>query len=304
MLIGACWPYLDQRLAPQETWETLDQLAAGCVRICSNAAREDVAGLHERHTGLRWVLRTRDPKLDWAGQPFPPGAEVRPGLLYYRAWPSEPTLHETLVQLLNWGCTVDVELWNEPDLEWDEATSQAPDSWARIAGDCRQYLEWQLGEIRRAFPGERRLRLAGPALSEGWPERHQVWLDTLDSLYRQCDALAIHAYTNGLAYNDPDWGGRPLVYRDRFPDKPLLLTEVNDNGHAGTQDPFSRGSEVGNYLAWLQQSCPEVELACLFALPGQGGTPAWWSWTGEMLAGLQHSFQPEILGSRPSKRRP
>jgi hypothetical protein len=289
MLIGACWPYLDQRLAPQETWDVLGQLGAGSVRICSNAAREDLAGLRDRYPGLRWVVRTRDPKIDEAGRPFPPGP-FRPGLLYYRAWPSEPTLHETLAQLFGWGCSVDVELWNEPDLEWDEATSGDPGSWERAAADCRQFLEWQLAEIRNAFPGESgegRLRLAGPALSEGWPERHQVWLDTLEPLYWQCDALAVHAYTNGYPYEDPNWGGRPLVYRDRFPGKPLLLTEVNDNGHAGTDDPFARGSEVGNYLVWLQQACLEVELACLFALPGQGGTPAWWSWTGDMLAGLR-----------------
>ena len=105
-------------------------------------------------------------------------------------------------------------------------------------------------------------------------------------MYEQCDALAVHAYTNGLAFDDPDWGGRPLVYRDRFPGKPLLLTEVNDNGHAGTVDPVRRGSEVGAYLAWLEAR-GVVELACLFALPGQDGAPPWWPWTGEMLAGLQ-----------------
>ena len=290
MLLGGCWPFLDQRLAPAEAWHLFNDLGAQCIRICSNAAREDVAALLQHYPGLRWVVRTRDPKINEQGQPFGPGP-IRPGLLWYRAWASEPTLHDTLAQLLGSGCAVDVELWNEPDIEWDEAASWGPaEAWQRAASDCRQFLEWQLGEIRRVFPDQPRLRLVGPALSEGWPERHQVWLDILDPFYRQCDAIAVHAYTNGRPFDDPDWGGRPLIYRQRFPEKPLLLTEVNDNGYAGTADPARRGAEVGQYLAWLGPR-QAVELACLFALPGQReGAQDWWPWSPEMVAALEGQF--------------
>src|SRR5919201_5523191 len=108
MLIGACWPYLDQRPAPAETWALAAALEPAVVRICSNAAREDLTGLHLRWPGLRFMVRAKLPKVAADGHWFSVG-EPRPDLLDYREWPSEPTLRETLAQLAAWGHAVDVE---------------------------------------------------------------------------------------------------------------------------------------------------------------------------------------------------
>jgi hypothetical protein len=179
-----------------------------------------------------------------------------------------------------------------PDIEWDEQAGWGPgEAWKRAASDGRQFLEWQLNEIHNAFPNQGGLRLVGPALSEGWPERHDVWLNIVELLYWQFDTLAVHSYTNGQSFDDPNWGGRPLVYRNRFPSNSLLLTKVNDNGHAGIGDPGQRGAEIGQYLAWLGGQVA-VELACLFALPGQTvGVQGWWGWSPDVVGSLQAQLQ-------------
>jgi hypothetical protein len=290
MLLGACWPYLDQQPAPPETWARAEELQPEVVRICSNAAREDLEALRGRWPGLRWVVRAKLPKVDRFGGRFATG-DRRPDLLDYCEWPSEPSLRECLERLLGWGCAVDLELLNEPDLEWDEAASWGPlERWQRAAQDAGGYLERQLGQLRAAF-GQAGPRLVGPALSEGWEARHGAWLEGLAGIYQACDALAVHAYSNGRPFADRAWGGRPLDYAARWPGKPLLLTEVNDNGSGD-------GLEVGEYLRWLARACPAVELACLFALPGQADCPAWWSMTsGTVLACKLALSTPAIAGA-------
>lgn len=284
MLLGACWPYLDQRRAPAETWAVAEALGLASVRVSSNASVEDVAELRRRWPGLRWVVRAKLPKVDGRGERYGVGDE-RPDLLDYREWPSEPSPRECLERLLGWGCAVDLELANEPDIEWDEEASWGPtERWEVCSRDFRRWGERQLEALGAAFAGE--LRLLAPALSEGWPERHAVWLAELGGLFVKCDALAVHAYTNGLDFGDLDWGGRPVAYARLFPEKPILVTEVNDNGRGGV-DGALRGGEVGAYLAWLAKSCPVVELVCLFALPGQPGAPSWWGWDLAMVEGLR-----------------
>ena len=104
------------------------------------------------------------------------------------------------------------------------------------------------------------------------------------------EALAVHAYVNGCPYGHPDWGGRPLAYVERWPGKPLLLTETNDNG-------LGCEGGLGAYLRWLEAACPAVELACLFALPGQPNTPAWWSLSPETVDDVALAFLTPIAGA-------
>jgi hypothetical protein len=303
MLVGACWPYRDQQPAPEAAWALAEQLGLQAVRIMSNAAPEDYARLHAAYPALRWVVRCKLPKLAPDGRPYVAG-DQRPALLDYREWPSEPSLRETIARLNGWGITPDVELLNEPDIEWDEALSWGPAAaWERAARDCRNYLLEQVAALRGAGCP---IRLIAPALSQGWPERHDAWLELLQPLFEACDGVAVHAYTDGRPFDDPGWGGRPLAYRQRFPGQPLLLTETNDNGHPGAA--AARGVELGAYLRWLAET-GAVELACLFALPGGDG-PGWWGLTPDVVAGtlaglagtaaLPETVAAQVPGAIPS----
>jgi hypothetical protein len=199
VLIGACWPYLDQVAAPEETWTLARRLRPRALRICSNVAADELRTIVGRLPLERIVLRCKFPKLDSAGRRYRTG-EARPDLLDYREWPSEPSLRDTLTLLAAEPIAVDLELLNEPDLEWDEPGSDQPERWPAGAADCAAYLDRQLAQLA-AFRAEAGLcfRLVAPALSEGWPERHDTWVAALEPIMAACDALAIHAYVNGCA---------------------------------------------------------------------------------------------------------
>lgn len=288
MLIGACWPYLDQMPAPAETWELARRLRPRAVRVCSNAAGEELLAIARTLRPERIVLRCKPPKVGTDGRRYRTGDE-RPDLLDYREWPSEPSLRESLRLLDAEGVGLDVELPNEPDLEWDEAGADQAWQWAAAAADCAAYLSRQLVQLRRLRTEEGpAFRLVGPALSEGWPERHEAWLAAFGLLLDGCEALAVHAYVNGRPFDDPDWGGRPLAYAERWPGRPLLVTETNGNG---------QGDDMGAYLRWLAGAVPSVEYACLFALPGQPGTPDWWSLTADAVDAVALAFTAPVAGA-------
>lgn len=278
MRIGVCWPWLDQRPAPAETWRVLAALQPRVVRIASNIG-DDLERILELDQLERVVVRAKLPRVPPGGWSGYRTGDQRPDLWAYREWPGEPTLLDTARRILAAGRPVDLELGNEPDLEWDEPIAAQPALWRAQAEDFVAWLARQLEQLRGEFAAERaagRLRLVLPALSEGWEARHAVWLEQLEPLAALCDAVAVHAYTNGRPFEDPAWGGRPLQYAQRFPGRPLLLTETNDNGVADRRDSVGRGRVLGAYLRWLMAACPAVEAACIFQLPGGPSGEPWW----------------------------
>lgn len=282
LLIGATWPWLDQHPAQPELWQRLEQLQPDVVRIASNAAPEDIEQLHTRYPSIRVVVRCKFPKVGPDGNHYQTGDD-RPGLVRYTEWPTEPTPFSICSRLLDLGHSVDLELLNEPDIEWDEAASTDPNRWQAAAQDCLAYLEREVDWIRDVLPS---VRLVAPAFSEGWPERHGEWLEVFDGFIRQLRAAAVHAYTNADPFEDANWGGRPLAYRERFgPSVALLVTEVNDNGKMFEADPRERAQHLVEYVAWLRDQTA-VESVCLFELPATPGGAGWWPITPEIAAAV------------------
>lgn len=304
MLLGVCWPWLDQRPAPAETWRVLAALRPRVIRIASNVG-EDLERILALPQLERVVVRAKLPQVPPGGWARYRTGDRRPDLWEYREWPGEPTALETARRVLAAGRHLDLELGNEPDLEWDEPNAAQPGLWSVQAADFAWWLERQLEHLRSAFAAERaagRLRLVLPALSEGWEERHAVWLERLGPLAGWCDAVAVHAYTNGRPFDDPAWGGRPLEYAGRFAGQPLLLTETNDNGVGDRRDPAGRGRALGAYLRWLVERCPAVELACVFQLPGGPSGAPWWDIDADFSAALVDTLGPS--GAMPPTQTP
>ncbi len=167
------------------------------------------------------------------------------------------------------------EVHNEPNLiqeglDWNWKGGQAFGAW----------LTQVLALLRQRFP---EIKLGFPGLS---PQPNVPgFLDDASSAITECDWIGCHCY-----WQSPDGGTYPMrgnnagmywrQFRDRYPDKLIMITEFSNN-HAGV-DPREKGRQYARYFQLLRKE-KNVGAAFAFAVswPGQDNAREGWIREGQ-----------------------
>lgn len=274
---GLHWPYDTPGGAPEETWRLLELAQPELIVIPSHAPESDYQGILDRCPDLLWVIRAKTGPGHLGAWPEE--------LLDYREWETERSLSESIQWCLDRGIVPWVTLGCEPDIELAREPVDEP---AHTSQAIHFYVPWalqQLQAIRDRFGGVP--AVAAAALSQGSETRFAQWAAALAPVWEQMDWLAEHCYTNGQALDNLNWGGRwRWLQRYGPPGKPIILTEVNDNGIVWeVLGPAARAAHLGQYASALLtagERFPELLGAAGFTLPGgaqDASKPPWWFWT-------------------------
>ncbi len=171
----------------------------------------------------------------------------RENVLRMREWESEISVRDCIRQLIGMGASFTLEGPNEPDLEcfpdiFNEETglwmAEDPNIYTPTAEEFAYWWWEQVDIIRDSFPD---IDIGSPMVAAGNLDRSNLWLDMLQGSYERANTLLSHDY----AWNDgdgegglfnPAWGSMHVSLRDRYPGKPIRVTEANCDARLARED--------------------------------------------------------------------
>ncbi len=170
------------------------------------------------------------------------------------------------------------EIHNEPNLESEGM------GWNWTSGaEFAVWLAQVIAILHQRLPGS---LLGFPGLS---PQANvPAFLDGAALAVNRCDWVGVHCY-----WQSSDGGPFPMtgvnagmywrIFRDRFPDKLLLITEFSNN--SANVDPAEKGRQYARYYQLLRHQ-PNLGAAFAFALswPGQDVNREGWEIDGKVTA--------------------
>ena len=166
---------------------------------------------------------------------------------------------------------VKFEIHNEPN------HVDGIEGWGASDADARSFLPWYMSvlqSLKRACPWA---KFGFPGLALNYPHRDLEWLSACQEAVRASDWLACHCYWQYGNMLSDDWGLRFKLYHQRFPDKPIEITEF------GNSTPNLAPEEMASqYIRYYQELNRYPYLGSASAFIASSPDPAWapFAWMG------------------------
>lgn len=294
--LGTQFPYdagpagqLDQvGHAPESTWQALRALQPEVLVIPSHTDHSNLDRLAREFPDCAWFIRVKTGVRNRGVYPDE--------ILDWREWVGTPSLGDTVEKGRSLGRRLAVMYGNEPDIE---LTREPVDDDSNRADAIAFYNGWfltEVGKFRRRFPD---VALAPAPLSQGNPARWESWLEPWLRWVSVSDFAPEHCYTNGMAHNEPDWGGRWRVLDRRLADirsatgrlLPIDITEANDNGAFGDDWGWRRR----DLIDWACSVARTTRVRSIATFTVEGSVrdpehPSWWHLPPDLLSDLRGQF--------------
>lgn len=269
LLTGANLPY-DLDATDPRRWDILAALRCEQLVIPSHYPAADLHEVIATCPDLKLVhVRVKGNDKWWPG--------IGNAILDRVEYDGTPSPRSTVNLLLEHSSADVVLVWfNEPDLEltpdWQaDNPAERTKAWSQYFETV--YAGWAQAED--AYGRYPRFGQALAPLSQGAPDRFNWWLAKyLDSpFWRLASCIVEHCYfPSGSTFDDPDWGGRYLRFRDDG--RPVDIAETNDNG------TVAAGRDI-NFAAYAESvvRAGVARSLSLFRIPGDQldrAHPSWW----------------------------
>ena len=263
MYVGVNLPY-DWFEITEEQEKIIGLIDPEVVVVMSNTPSYILSWLLTNcHNIHRWVVRAKTGPQKLGDYPV--------GILTYDEWKPyggyEQTLKDTIEFLTANGIEPWVVLGNEPDIEM----SDDPENSNEFYKYAKRYASWFIREresIKSQYP---EILVGTAALSQGNHERFGAWHIGMSEALLAADFITEHCYIGKPA---EEWQLRFIEVFLGYKDKPLLVTEFNDNGTGRDNLMYA---DVAN---WIESQDLPVESLAFFTIEGGSNTkqnrPEWW----------------------------
>ncbi|MFN2291470.1 MAG: N-acetylmuramoyl-L-alanine amidase [Anaerolineae bacterium] len=156
------------------------------------------------------------------------------------------------------------EIHNEPN------HASRAEGWGPSDDDAHAFRSWYLrvlGALKKACPWA---KFGFPGLAINHPHRDLAWLAICQDAVQSSDWLGCHCYWQYDNMFSEDWGARFRAYHQRFPNKPIEITEFADS----TPDR-SRDEIAFQYIRYYQELNKYTYLGSASAFIASSPDPAW-----------------------------
>ncbi|MGC9335864.1 MAG: N-acetylmuramoyl-L-alanine amidase, partial [Anaerolineae bacterium] len=141
--------------------------------------------------------------------------------------------------------TVKFEIHNEPN------HASGAEGWGASDDEAHAFRSWYmrvLGDLKKACPWA---KFGFPGLALNHPHRDLAWLAICQDAVQASDWLGCHCYWQYDNMFSENWGTRFKLYHQRFPDKPIEITEFGDSTPNRSRDEIA--FQYIRYYAELNQ---------------------------------------------------
>ena len=159
------------------------------------------------------------------------------------------------------------EIHNEPNHQ------SGLEGWGATAQDARNFLNWYtqvLAGLRQQCPWA---KLGFPGLAvPAFLHNDLEWLDICKPAIKASDWLGCHCYWQFGNMLKKEWGLRFQLYHERFPNKPIEITEF---GNSTPPEQLSREEMARQYVRYYQELNQYAYLGSASAFIASSPDPAW-----------------------------
>lgn len=150
--------------------------------------------------------------------------------------------------------------------DWFEIHNEAnkPEEWPGSDGEFVAWILDVLAKLRAACPWAKFV-FPGQAVDDSY----LGWWDAVADAVSQFDALGVHCYWQQDNWNDGYFGGCYREAHRRWPDMPIIITEVGDSTNWRTP-----AQKIDGYIAWYRELA-KYDYVLGSALYILGGTDEW-----------------------------
>jgi len=166
---------------------------------------------------------------------------------------------------------VKYEIHNEPN------HAEGIEGWGASDADARSFLPWYMSVLRSLKKSCPWAKFGFPGLALNYPHRDLEWLSICQDAVRASDWLGCHCYWQYGNMLSDDWGLRFKLYHQRFPDKPIEITEF------GNSTPNLAPDDMAvQYVRYYQELNRYPYLGSASAFIASSPDPAWapFAWMG------------------------
>jgi N-acetyl-anhydromuramyl-L-alanine amidase AmpD len=232
----------------EQDFEVIRQARIETLKMMSLTNPSVFERLHRENPGLEFIVRLYDDRINRDSRPSPEAFVAR-------AVPIIRSLKPYATKF---------EIHNEPN------HADGIEGWGPSDANARSFRAWYLrvlAGLRKACPWA---RLGFPGLALNHPHRDLAWLDVCRDAIEASDWLGCHSYWQHDNMLSDGWGLRFRLYHQRFPDKPIEITEFGNSTPNLPRDEMAR-----QYVRYYQELNRYPYLGSASCFIASSPDPAW-----------------------------
>jgi N-acetyl-anhydromuramyl-L-alanine amidase AmpD len=251
---------------PEHDYELIRQSRIETLKMLSIVDPSVYARLRQEHPDIEFIVRLYDDRLNRDSRPSPAQFVARMVPIVNRLKPYADKF----------------EIHNEPN------HVQGIEGWGPSDDSARSFRSWYmqvLSALKSACPWA---QFGFPGLALNYPHRDLAWLDICRDAIQASDWLGCHCYWQYDNMMSDNWGLRFKLYRQRFPEIPIEITEFGNSTPNLPREEMAR-----QYVRYYQELNKYPYLGSANSFIASTPDPAWvgfvWMKEGGEMMPVVHS---------------